>query len=155
MLYPTKEGSRRIAKLKLMEKASLDGAFFHYKIDYYYLSGTMQDALLFVPIDGEPILFVRKEISGARKESPIEKIIPIRSLREILRTSPMKRVGLQLDVIPYNDVVKFKELIGDADLVDVSPLTKELSQRKSPFEISIMKKPPPSARRYTRKCRRF
>ena len=40
----------------------------------------------------------------------------------------MKRVGLQLDVIPYNDVVKFKELLGDAELVDVSPLTKEVTK---------------------------
>ena len=74
MLYPTKEEiTGRIEKLKkLMEKASLDGAFFHYKIDFYYLSGTMQDALLFVPIDDEPILFVRREISRARRESPLE-----------------------------------------------------------------------------------
>ena len=59
-----------------MEKASLDGAFFHYKIDYYYLSGTMQDSLLFVPLDDEPILFVKREISRARRESPLERIIP-------------------------------------------------------------------------------
>ncbi len=124
-----------------MEKASLDGAFFHYKIDFYYLSGTMQDALLFVPIDDEPILFVRREISRARRESPLERLIPYRSAKEILQyIKPMKRVGMQLDVIPYNDAVKFKELIGNADFVDVSPLTKELRKVKSPFEITLMKK---------------
>ena len=47
---------------------------------------------------------------------------------------------MQLDVIPYNDAVKFKELIGNADFVDVSPLTKELRKIKSPFEITLMKK---------------
>jgi Xaa-Pro aminopeptidase len=143
MLYPTKEEiTGRIGKLKkLMEKASLDGAFFHYKIDFYYLSGTMQDALLFVPIDDEPILFVRREISRARRESPLERLIPYRSAKEILQyIKPMKRVGMQLDVIPYNDAVKFKELIGNADFVDVSPLTKELRKVKSPFEITLMKK---------------
>ncbi len=50
-----KKLTARIEKLKvLMEKASLDGAFFHYKIDYYYLSGTMQDSLLFVPAGRRP-----------------------------------------------------------------------------------------------------
>ena len=35
---PRDEIETRISKVKkLMEKASLDGAFFHYKIDYYYL----------------------------------------------------------------------------------------------------------------------
>jgi Xaa-Pro aminopeptidase len=143
MLYPTKEEiTGRIVKLKkLMEKASLDGAFFHYKIDFYYLSGTMQDALLFVPIDDEPILFVRREISRARRESPLERLVPYRSAKEILQyIKPMKRVGIQLDVIPYNDAVKFEELIGNADFVDVSPLTKELRKVKSPFEIMLMKK---------------
>ena len=52
----------------------------------------------------------------------------------------MKRVGMQLDVIPYNDVVKFQELLGDVDFVNVSPLTKELRKVKSPFEIGIMEK---------------
>lgn len=143
MQYASKEeiGSR-IAKLKpLMEKASLDGAFFHYKIDYFYLSGTMQDSLLFVPLDGEPILFVRQEINRARRESPLDAIIPIRSHKDIkTHIKPMKRVGLQLDVIPYNDVVKFQEIIGGAELINVSPLTRELRKIKSPFEIGLMEK---------------
>ncbi|MBA4391021.1 MAG: aminopeptidase P family protein [Syntrophus sp. (in: bacteria)] len=143
MVYtPKEEITKRIAKLRiLMEEASLDGAFFHYKIDYYYLSGTMQDVLLFVPIDAEPILFVKKELSRARKESPIEQIIHYRYAKDILPYLPsIKRVGIQLDVIPYNDVVKFKKLLGDVELVDVSPLTKELRKRKSPFEITLMEK---------------
>jgi len=143
MLYATKEEIQsRIQKLKVqMEKASLDGAFFHYKIDYYYLSGTMQDSLLFVPIDAEPMLFVTREISRARRESPLDGIVPIRSVKDILsHIRPMRRVGVQLDVIPYNDVITFKQLLGDAQLVDASPLTKEIRKIKSPFEIGLMER---------------
>jgi Xaa-Pro dipeptidase len=143
MLYASKEEiGDRIEKLKpLMEKASLDGAFFHYKIDYYYLSGTMQDCVLFVPLEGEPMLFVKQEITRARRESPLQEIISIRSVKEILaHIKPMKRVGLQLDVVPYNDVARFREVIGDAELVNVSPLTKELRKIKSPFEIRLMER---------------
>ncbi|HEX2965193.1 MAG TPA: Xaa-Pro peptidase family protein, partial [Syntrophorhabdaceae bacterium] len=143
MLYVAKEEiDSRINRLKsLMEKASIDGAFFHYKIDYYYLSGTMQDSLLFIPLDDKPILFVKRELSRARHESPLENLIPYRSPKEILQyVKPVKRVGLQLDVLPYNDAVRFKELIGNVDFVDVSPFVKELRKTKSPFEISLMKK---------------
>lgn len=143
MLYtPKQEIQNRIDKLKtLMEKASLDGAFFHYKIDYYYLSGTMQDSLLFVPLEGKPVLFVKREISRARRESPLDEVIPVRSVKDISsHIKPMKRVGLQLDVIPYNDVIKFKDLLGDCELMNVSPLTKELRSIKSPFEIGLMKR---------------
>lgn len=124
-----------------MEEASIDGAFFHYKIDYYYLAGTMQDSLLFVPLRDKPTLFVKREISRARRESPIERIVPFRSIKDIFaHLGPMRRVGLQLDVVPYNDVIKFKEHLGDVELVDVSPLSKQIRKYKSPFEISIMEK---------------
>jgi Xaa-Pro aminopeptidase len=139
---PKEEIDARIAKLKtLMEKASLDGAFFHYKIDYYYLSGTMQDSLLFVPLDAEPTLFVKREISRARRESPLGNIVPYRSVKDIPQhVKPMKRLGMQLDVMPYNDVIKFQGLFGNVEFVDSSPLTKELRKRKSPFEIALMEK---------------
>ncbi|MCX5804615.1 MAG: Xaa-Pro peptidase family protein [Proteobacteria bacterium] len=143
MLYaPKEEIYNRIDKLKgLMEKASLKGAFFHYKIDYYYLSGTMQDSLLFVPLEGKPVLFVKREISRARRESPLEEIVPMSSIKDILpHITPLKNVGIQLDVMPYNDVIKFKDLLGECEFVNVSPLTKELRKRKSLFEIKIMER---------------
>jgi Xaa-Pro dipeptidase len=143
MLYATKEEIRnRIDKLKvLMEKASLDGAFFHYKIDYYYLSGTMQDSLIYVPLEGEPVLFVKREISRARRESPLHQIVPMRSVRDILpHIKPMKSVGLQLDVMPYNDVIKFMGIIGNVEIINASPLTKEIRKIKSPFEIGLMER---------------
>ncbi|HOV89726.1 MAG TPA: Xaa-Pro peptidase family protein [Syntrophorhabdaceae bacterium] len=143
MLYaPKEEIYSRIKKLRhLMENASLDGAFFHYKVDYYYLSGTMQDALLFVPLDDEPILFVKRELSRAKRESPLERIVSIRSIKEIIHhIKPMKRIGMQLDVIPYNDVIKFRELVGDGEYINSSPLTRELRKVKSPFEINLMER---------------
>ena len=139
---PRDEIETRISKVKAkMEKAPLDGAFFHYKIDYYYLAGTMQDSLLFLPLDDDPILFVKRELSRARRESPIKQIMPYRSLKDIFaHIKPMERIGLQLDVMPYNDVIRFKDFLGNAEILDVSPLTKEIRKVKSPYEIGLMEK---------------
>jgi len=139
---PRDEIETRISKVQAkMERASLDGAFFHYKIDYYYLAGTMQDSLLFLPLDDAPVLFVKRELSRARRESPIKQIVPYRSLKDIFAyIKPMKRVGLQLDVIPYNDVIRFKEFLGNAEILNVSPITKEIRKVKSPYEIGLMEK---------------
>jgi Xaa-Pro aminopeptidase len=124
-----------------MEKGRLDAAFFHYKIDYYYFSGTMQDAILLVALDRAPVLFVRRELARARRESPLEEVIPLGSLEEIkpyvLR---MMRIGMQLDVMPYNMVMKYKDLLPGVEFVNVSPLAKEVRKRKSPFEIKIMER---------------
>jgi Xaa-Pro aminopeptidase len=143
MLFtPKEEIQKRIDRLKpLLEKASLDGAFFHYKIDYFYLSGTMQDALLYVRPDRNPILFVRRELARARRESPLDEIVPIKTFKDIKPfIGPLKRVGMQLDVVPYTMAMKFKEILGDVTLIDVSPLTQQLRKYKSPFEIAIIER---------------
>jgi len=154
---PKEEIDARIAKLKkLMEKASLDGAFFHYKIDYYYLSGTMQDCLLFVPLDSDPVLFVKREISRARRESPLDNILPYRSIKDIPQhLRPMRRIGLQLDVIPYNDAIRFRDLFSNVEFVDSSPLTKEIRKHKSPFEIGLMEKAADISKKVYRKASEF
>jgi len=142
LLTPKEEIEARIDALRpLMEKASLDGAFFHYKIDYYYFSGTTQDGFLFVPAGSEPVLFIRRELTRARRESGLERVIGLKSTEEIRpHVRGMKRIGLQLDVMPYNMVLNVKEHLGNAELVNVSPLAKALRKRKSPFEVRIMEK---------------
>jgi len=139
---PKEEISSRTEKLRvLMEKASLDGAFFNYKIDYFYLSGTMQDAFLYVPLEEEPKLFVRRDMRRARRESPLSDLISIRSLETVKdHIGNPRRVGFQLDVLPYNFVMRFKRLLGDAELVDISPIMNDLRKIKSPFEVSLMEK---------------
>ncbi len=142
LFVPQEEIQNRIDRLRpLIEKASVDGAFFHYKIDYYYLSGTMQDGFLFVPLDREPILFIKRELKRARRESPLQQVIPIKSIEEIKpHVRGMKRIGLQLDVMPFNQVMKYKSLLNGADFVDVSPLAKTVRKKKSPYEIGIMER---------------
>ena len=142
LLTPKEEIEARIGLLRpLMEKAALDGAFFHYKIDYYYFSGTTQDGLLFVPAGGAPVLFIKRELGRAKRESRLEHVVALKSPEEIRPyVQRMKRIGLQLDVMPYNMVLAFKEHLGDAELVNVSPLAKAVRKKKSPFEIRIMEK---------------
>jgi Xaa-Pro aminopeptidase len=142
LLTPESEVRARIERVRpLIEKGRLDAAFFHYKIDYFYFSGTMQDAFLLVPLDGPPMLFVKRELKRAMQESPLEKIVPLTSLEEIRPfVKGMKRVGLQLDVMPYNMVMRYAGLLPGVEFADASPLAKEVRKKKSPFEIAIMEK---------------
>jgi len=151
-----RELDARIGKLKtLLEKASLEGAFF---ITRSIILPVRHDAG-FAPLcscDSDPILFVKREISRARRESGLENIVPYRSIKDIPQyVKPVKRLGMQLDVIPYNDVVKFKELFGDVEFIDCSPLTKEIRKYKSPFEIGLMEKAAEIARKVYAKVPEF
>jgi Xaa-Pro dipeptidase len=143
MLFtPKDEVQARIDKIQsLMEKASLDGAFFHYKIDYYYFSGTMQDAVLFLPLGGEPVLFVKRDLKRARRESPLDHVVPLKSLEDFKPyVRGMKRVGFQLDVMPYNTVMSYQDLLGGAEIANISSLAKAVRKIKSPFEVRMMEK---------------
>jgi Xaa-Pro aminopeptidase len=143
MLFtPKDEIETRIARIRpLMEEASLEGAFFHYKIDYYYLSGTMQDVILFLPLHGEPFLFVKRELGRARKESPLNNVVPLKSINDLRpHAGAMKRIGLQLDVMPYNTVMTYKQLLPEAEFVNCSSLAKAVRKIKSPLEVRLMEK---------------
>ena len=92
----------------------LEGAVVVQTTDLYYLAGTAQSAHLVVPVDGEPILYVRKTLSRARGESPLDRVEPLRSLRElpdalVAAGVPGGRIGFELDVLPaarYLDYVR-------------------------------------------------
>ena len=149
VFVPKDEIETRIDRLRpLLEEASVEGAFFHYKIDYYYLSGTMQDGFLFVPFEGPPVLFVKRELQRARRESPLDEVVPLEALEEIRpRTREMRRIGFQLDVMPYAMVMKYRDLLPGVEFVNASPLTKALRKKKSPFEIKMMEKAAAIAKR--------
>ncbi|OQY17058.1 MAG: hypothetical protein B6I32_01745 [Desulfobacterium sp. 4572_20] len=47
------------------------------KMDYYYLSGSTQNGILFVPIEGKPLLMVKREVERALLESPLEEVVEL------------------------------------------------------------------------------
>ncbi|MBW2077465.1 MAG: aminopeptidase P family N-terminal domain-containing protein, partial [Deltaproteobacteria bacterium] len=68
---PLKEIERRISRLReAMETQGMDALLVVQKMDLYYLSGTTQDSILFIPLEGRPILMVRRELERAEIESP-------------------------------------------------------------------------------------
>ncbi len=144
---PLDELEERFKRLRgHMAREGMDAFLVVQKMDLYYLSGTTQDGLLFVPLEGEPLLMIRREIERARLESPHEQVAAIKSLREL--PSLIKdhwgrgpeTLGLELDLLPVRDYLRYQDLFPGAKLVDASPVIKETRRLKSPFEIDLMRK---------------
>ena len=69
---PFSEIDRRIKLFQAaLTKKGLDAALIVHRVDLYYLSGTAQDAHLFVPASGMPILLARRSFERAREDSPL------------------------------------------------------------------------------------
>jgi Xaa-Pro aminopeptidase len=143
---PLEEIESRLKKVKgRMQKQGIGGLLVIEKIDLYYLSGTTQDGLLFLPSEGNPLLMIKRELERAKVESPIKKVVPLKSLRDVpslIQTYGNRlphRLGLELDVFPANDYLKLQELFPGVSFLDASPILRDIRKIKSPFEVDLMR----------------
>jgi Xaa-Pro dipeptidase len=143
---PLEEIENRFTRIRTgMKKQEMDALLVVQKMNFYYLSGTTQDGLLFVPLEGKPLLMIKRELERAKVESPIKDIILLKSNREIpslIQTHSGKlpnSLGLELDILPVKDYFKFQELFGDTRFIDASSIMGEARKIKSSFEIDLMK----------------
>lgn len=133
----------RIARLQaLIKEQGLAGAFFLLAIDVYYYSGTSQNAALWVPTNGAPMLLVRKSLARARAESLIPDVRPFPASKEFagLFDESIRRVGMTFDVLPVQQLNYYTKLLPGREFVDVSMLNRELRSVKSDYELDRMRR---------------
>lgn len=127
-----------------MAANGFDAALIVQQTDLFYFSGTGQDAHLVIPVEGPPLLLVRKDFQRASQESPLESVSRIKrfsdvkeAVRRAVSQSP-KRLGMELDVLPVNNFRVYSDVFPDTDIEDISPLIKEVRMIKSSYEMGIM-----------------
>ena len=147
-LVPANEIERRLKLAqKALGEAGFDGLLILQNIDRYYFTGTLQDGILWLPNQGEPVFWVRRSLKRARQESPITDLRPQPAESSKLETelraviAPQSRIGLEMDVVPARLLARFQRLLPDSCRIsDASSLIRDLRACKSPYEISCIKK---------------
>jgi Xaa-Pro aminopeptidase len=144
---PASELDRRIESFKAYLQANkIDGALIIQNTDLFYFAGTIQQAHLYIPADGEPLLMVRKSYERALAESGIKRIISFTSPKQIpglLRENGYNIpwvLGLEADVMPANYYFTLRECFENSKLTDASHLIRLVRSVKSGYEIEIIKK---------------
>ncbi|MEW6667126.1 MAG: Xaa-Pro peptidase family protein [Thermodesulfobacteriota bacterium] len=144
---PREEIDHRLARLRQVMKADGPEALLVVqKMDCFYLSGTSQDAILFVPVDGDPLLMVKRELERARVESPLEHAVGFQSPRQISSLirehvgSLPGSLGLEMDMLPVRDYFRYQDFFPGVRFTDASPLIREIRKIKSPFEIGLIRR---------------
>lgn len=139
---PRHELETRLVQVQTkLRHADLDGALILQKADLFYLSGTVQNAVLFVPADGEPILCVRRSLRRARQETAWKEVVPMGrfgDLPELLAERgyrSMRKLGLEMDVLPAKLYLQFGDAFEDVHWEDVSRMLREVRMVKSSYEI--------------------
>ena len=138
--------SRTLKLQKELQTSEIDGVFIVQRVDLFYFSGTAQNGFLYIPADGAPLLFIKQYLPRAEKESSVDKIIKINSIKEISGLivdhcgKLPATIGFELDVIPVNDFTFYQSLFPGSKWVDGSPLILKLRRIKSEWEITQLEK---------------
>jgi Xaa-Pro dipeptidase len=145
---PMSEIANRLVSLQaLLRQHEVEVAIIRQNADLFYFTGTVQDAHLVVPASGAPVFLVRRDVERAGEQSPIRPIVPLKSAKELPQavfdacgSTPPKRLGLELDVLPANTFFFFDEkLFPKQQIVDVSGYIRQVRMVKSPWELDLMR----------------
>ena len=142
---PESELLRRINGLKeKMAEAGIGFSVIMQNADLFYFSGTIQKAVMVIPLDDEPLLFVERSLERAHAETPlaITRVDGDKKVAAILRQKGLLKGtgGMELDVVPVSVFERFKKLVGFDNFKDVAGLIRDLRIIKSPFEIEQVKR---------------
>jgi len=138
---PAAEIQQRIDALQgAMASKGIHGALIIQRMDLLYFSGCAQNAYLYVPRSGNPLLLVRKHAGRAAQDSPIPAQIPLQSVREIPErilsvSGRFPRVlGLVWDALPVREFHFLRRLLPSRAYVDISETVHRHRGAKSLWE---------------------
>ncbi len=142
-----KEIFHRIERLQgLLAKQDIGGGLLTERIDTYYFTGTDQDAHLWVPANGSPLLMVRKSVDRACADASTDHIVPLKGFSQIpllIQTHSgylPGRMGLELDVLPMRFYRTYEKHFPGVELLDIWPLIRQVRMIKSPYEVACLTK---------------
>ncbi len=144
MKIPKSELDRRRAVFqKKLGDRNIGGALVALNSSMYYFAGTLQCQYLYIPMEGECLGLVRKNMERARQETDIPMVTMGRFntiamlIAENYGRLP-EYIGLELDVLPAALYLRFLKLFSTAGIVDISLPLREARQAKSAFELELL-----------------
>jgi Xaa-Pro dipeptidase len=112
------------------------------KVNLYYFTGTIQDAMLLIPRSGEACLWVRRSYERAKDESLFPKIEPMQSYRDAAKSIPSipDTVYIETEQVP---LALFSRLRKHFPFKHVRAVDSQIMQTrsvKSPYELRLMER---------------
>jgi Xaa-Pro dipeptidase len=128
-----------------LQSRDIDAALILQNTDLFYYAGTIQQAHLYIPAEGAPLLMARKDFERARRESALKQVVAFASPRQIpdLLTDhglPFPtRLGMELDVLPTNLYFQYRKRFQGVEIVDVAHGIRLQRSIKSAYELNLMR----------------
>ncbi|MDF1590516.1 MAG: Xaa-Pro peptidase family protein [Desulfobacterales bacterium] len=144
---PAGEIAQRLLNIQtILQQKEIGGLFIVQRVDLFYFSGTAQNGFLFIPAEGEPLLFIKRYLPRARAESPLKQIVGIESIKEVPGLisdyyGQLPEVnGFEFDVLPVKTFYFYRRLFPAKDFVDGSRFILQVRMIKSDWEIEQLER---------------
>jgi Xaa-Pro aminopeptidase len=112
------------------------------RVNLYYFTGTIQDGMLLIPADGDPVFWVRRSHERALAESSFPSIRPMAGFRDAARETGRvpDRVYLETEVVPVALLGRFRKYFPFTGVESLDGQAMKVRAVKSPFELSLMER---------------
>ena len=141
MLLPREEASLRIDRLhKAMAGAGIDGLLVADNADIFYLTGRVYAGFAYIPAGMAPLWFVRRPV-----ELEGDGVVYIRKPEEMAShivaagLAMPRRLGLELDILSFNQAERLRSVFPGAECVDTTPMMRAMRAVKTDFEVEQMR----------------
>jgi Xaa-Pro aminopeptidase len=144
-LVPPEEIYNRVSKLQgALCEMSIDGALILDRVNMYYYSGTMQQGVVCVPAEGEPVFLIRRSVERGQRETPLKRIVPLKGFSElgsVLEGHGMQTESLGLDEtsLPVSLYRRLKDALPGAIFHNISFQLAMIRAVKSDYEVSLIR----------------
>jgi Xaa-Pro dipeptidase len=116
--------------------------------DLYYYAGTAQPANLWVPDEGDPVLFTRRVHKLTQEATWIDRTVSAGGFGEMSRAladlelslPPGAVLGVEQDVLPYRLVEGLKKYLEEVELENLSPIVLKQRLVKGDEELARIRK---------------
>ena len=125
---------------RLMANGSAQAMIISTHVNLYYTTGAIFEGYLYLPIEGDPTLFVRRPSSIKHdKAIIIRKVEQIPELLAERGIAPAKEILLEMDEMSYNDVLRIQKAFAGSTFGNATAIIRYSRSLKSPWEIEQMR----------------
>lgn len=117
-----------------------DAIFFVDKLNQFYFTNTMQNAIFVIRKDGEYAYFVRGNYERAKKESVLDNIYPMTSYKSLLSflDARLSKVYLETKIVTLEILERINKYFEIEKIMPIDGIISVVRSVKSPYELSLM-----------------
>ncbi len=132
---------------QLLQKYMPDaqGLFVFSRSNIYYLTGTRANGMLWLPLDGEPVLLVRKGEDRCRLESPLQNIATFKSYSNIpeicaeFNAALGSCIGAEMRALPWSLAQMLQDRLKSIQFVPANTIFEQARFLKTDYELSLLR----------------